>query len=162
MGFKAVKHLARAQQRTVEFAGLTQAFGIKRAVIDMNYLAYFVEEVKMYCDNAGTILDTIEEEMVRARISAKKFDENSVPLTKKEKNVEKQIHNIAQQITLKKEQLTHLQTSTDASGLPVVEEPVFVEALTDSKEEEEEEEEEYEIELSDKNVECLCNAVLHR
>ena len=68
-----------------------RTFDVRRAAIDMQYLVYFVEEVMMHCNNAGTIIDTIDAELARARASTTKFDENSVPLTKKEKKIQKQI-----------------------------------------------------------------------
>lgn len=94
MGFKRITSMTKGKQSTVEFADFTRTFGVRRAVIDVNYLAYFIERVMKHCNNT----DTIEEELVRACAGAQKFDESSVPLTKKEKKIKNQITLIVQQI----------------------------------------------------------------
>ena len=91
MGFKGIKSMIAAHQSTVKFADAVRALGIRRVAIDSSYLAYFVEEVMMRCENADTVADIVECELVRAQAAAAKFDEKSVPLTKKEKKNQAQM-----------------------------------------------------------------------
>ena len=94
MGFKGISQLIDVKKNTANFAAVVRTMGIRRVAIDSSYLAYFVEEVMMYCENADTIADVIECELVRAQAVTAKFDEKSVPLTKKEKKNQKQIDTI--------------------------------------------------------------------
>ena len=70
MGFKGIKRITKLQQSTVEFADVARTIGIRRAAVDMQYLAYFVEEVMMRYENADTVADTVEYELARAQAAA--------------------------------------------------------------------------------------------
>lgn len=70
MGFKGIKRMTKIQQSTVEFADVARTIGIRRAAVDMQYLAYFVEEVMMRYENADTVADIVEYELARAQAAA--------------------------------------------------------------------------------------------
>ena len=70
MGFKGIKRMTKIQQSTVEFADVARTIGIRRAAVDMQYLAYFVEEVMMRYENADTVADIVEYELARAQVAA--------------------------------------------------------------------------------------------
>ena len=70
---------------------LVESFHISNVAIDQQYLAYLVEGIMMMLQNADTITDQVNTALVRAQAEKVVFDESSVPLTKKEKSLQKEV-----------------------------------------------------------------------
>ena len=94
MGFKNIcKYIGHNSRKTVVLKQLVENFHISSIAIDQQYLAYLVEKIMMMLQNADTITDKVNTALVRAQVEAVVFDENSVPLTNKEKSLQKEVDN---------------------------------------------------------------------